>query len=411
MQIYMVGGAVRDMLRGIEAQDRDFVVVGATPAQMLSLGFERVGKDFPVFLHPETKEEYALARKEIKTGDKHTDFEFIFDSSVTLEEDVLRRDFTCNALVYNPETDEVIDFVGGKQDIANKIIRHINAEHFVEDPLRVLRMCRFAAQLDFSIAPETMKLAQKMVGEGMLKHLTAERVWQEIYKALNTKHFSKFILAMRDCGALNVILPEVDKLWQMPEILEYHPEGNSGAHTILTLEKGADLPPLAKYALLLHDIGKTTTEKEVLPHHYMHDINGISLVQKIGKRLKVPKAYTQAAYTAALYHMRFFKVPDMRLGKLRDFVADVTDDFRNDSLLNLLFEVCKCDMYGCALEPSAEEQACYKKAVELCRQVFVILSSLKATDMPNFDKLPKDATFATKWREYQIEQLQKNKNF
>lgn len=411
MQIYMVGGAVRDMLLGIEAQDRDFVVVGSSPEEMLNLGFECVGKDFPVFLHPETKEEYALARKEIKTGDKHTDFEFTFDSSVTLEEDVLRRDFTCNSLVYNPETGEIIDLTGGKQDIANKIIRHINSEHFVEDPLRVLRMCRFAAQLNFAIAPETMELAQKMVGEGMLKHLTAERVWQEIYKALNTKHFSKFILAMRDCGALKVILPEVDKLWQMPEILQYHPEGNSGDHTILVLEKGEELPPLTKYALLLHDIGKTTTPPDILPHHYMHDINSTTLVQKIGKRLKVPKAFTQAAYTAALYHMRFFKVPDMRLGKLRDFVAAVTNDFRDENLLNLLFEVCWCDMCGRALEPSAEEQSRYKKAIEICHQVFVILSPLKATDMPNFDKLPKDASFATKWREYQIIQLQKNIKF
>ncbi len=411
MQIYMVGGAVRDMVRNIEPQDRDFVVVGGTCEEMLAKGFECVGKDFPVFLHPKTKEEYALARKEIKTGDKHTDFKFVFDASVTLEEDVVRRDFTCNALVYDLESAEIIDLVGGKKDIENKIIRHINSEHFVEDPLRVLRMCRFAAQLDFTIAPETMELAQKMVGEGMLKHLTAERVWQEIYKALNTKHFSKFILAMRDCGALKVILPEVDKLWQMPEILQYHPEGNSGNHTILVLEKGEKLPPLTKYALLLHDIGKIKTEKEVLPHHYMHDINGAHIVQKIGKRLKVPKAFTQAAYTAALYHMRFFKVPDMRLGKLRDFVAAVTNDFRDENLLNLLIKVSFCDMCGRALEPSIEEQAYYKKAVELCRQVFVILSSLKATDMPNFDKLPKNATFATKWREYQIEQLQKNKNF
>lgn len=411
MQIYMVGGAVRDMLLGIEAQDRDFVVVGSSPEEMLSLGFERVGKDFPVFLHPETKEEYALARKEIKTGDKHTDFEFIFDSSVTLEEDVLRRDFTCNSLAYNPKTEEIIDLTGGKQDIENKIIRHINSEHFVEDPLRVLRMCRFAAQLDFAIAPETMELAQKMVGESMLKHLTAERVWQEIHKALNTKHFSKFILAMRDCGALKVILPEVDKLWQMPEILQYHPEGNSGNHTILVLEKGEELPPLTKYALLLHDIGKTTTSPDILPHHYMHDINGTNLVQKIGKRLKVPKAFTQTAHAAALYHMRFFAVPYMRLSKIRDFVADVTADFRDENTLDILSQVCLCDMLGRNKEPSAEDIAGYITAAQLCHQVFAALAPLKATDMPHFAELPKDATFAAKWREYQINYLYQQKKY
>ena len=405
MQIYMVGGAVRDMVRNIEPQDRDFVVVGGTCEEMLAKGFECVGKDFPVFLHPKTKEEYALARKEIKTGDKHTDFKFVFDASVTLEEDVVRRDFTCNALVYDLESAEIIDLVGGKKDIENKIIRHINTEHFVEDPLRVLRMCRFTAQLNFEIAPETMALATQMVGQGMLQHLTKERVWQEFYKALCTHHFSKFILSMRQCGALQELLPEVNRLWQVPEVLEYHPEGNSGAHTIMVLEKGEHLLPVVKYALLMHDIGKSRTPADVLPHHYMHDSRGANLIDKIGKRLCVPKFFTQTAHMVALNHMRFFSVPEMRLGTLRDFVAEITHNFRQIEPLQYLMQVCLCDMLGRQKPPSAEELAKYLHACEKCVNTYHCLAPLKATDMPRFDELPKDETFAVHWREFQIDKL------
>ena len=177
MQIYMVGGAVRDMVLGLEPHDKDYVVVGADAAEMTALGFEQVGKNFPVFLHPESKEEYALARKEIKTGDKHTDFKFVFDKSVTLQEDLERRDFTCNALVYDMQNHEIKDFVGGLKDIERKTLRHVNDAHFAEDPLRVLRMCRFAAKLNFGIAPETINLARQMVGNKMLHHLCGERIW------------------------------------------------------------------------------------------------------------------------------------------------------------------------------------------------------------------------------------------
>ena len=234
MKIYEVGGCVRDKLLGKEANDFDHVITGATSNEMLRLGFKQVGKNFPVFL--KNGQEYALARQEIKTGDKHYDFKFIFTPDITLQQDLERRDFTCNALAYDKENDKIIDYHNGINDIKNKILRHVNSAHFPEDPLRVLRMCRFSAQLDFTIVPETLDLAKSMVSQGMLAHLSAERIWQEIYKALETPHFDKFILSMRECGALKDILPELDEMFSTPENPKTHPEGNVGAHTILAIQ-------------------------------------------------------------------------------------------------------------------------------------------------------------------------------
>lgn len=405
MQIYMVGGAVRDMVLGIKPHDRDYVVVGSTPQEMQALGYLCVGKQFPVFLHPKTKEEYALARKEIKTGPKHTDFRFIFDTNVTLREDLERRDFTCNALVYNTQKNKIEDFFGGLEDIDHRILRHINTEHFVEDPLRVLRMCRFAAQLDFAIAPETMALAQQMVNDNMLQYLSPERIWQEFHKALLTNRFAKFISAMHECGALQKLLPEVDALWQIPEITEYHPEGNSGAHTMLVLQHGYNLLPEIQFALLLHDVGKSATPSEILPHHYKHDVNGYRLVRQITARLKIPKKFAQMADMAVLYHMRFYAVPLMRPGKLRDFLAQLTHNFRDKTLLDGLIQICRCDMLGRAKAPNSEEITHYEQACLRCKKAWQILSEFKATDMPNFSTLPKNAEFHNKWREFQIEKI------
>ena len=217
MKIYQVGGSVRDRLRGRQPQDYDYVVTGASPEEMLARGFVRVGKDFPVFLHPESKEEYALARKEIKTGCGHADFSFIFNPSVTLEEDLERRDFTCNAIAFDPQTDEYFDPFNGRKDIENRVLRHINTEHFQEDPLRVLRLCRFAAQLNFTPAPETLELVARMTAEGQLVHLSAERIWKELEKALRFPDFPRFVQTARTCGALEAVLPEVNRLWNTPE--------------------------------------------------------------------------------------------------------------------------------------------------------------------------------------------------
>lgn len=238
MKIYLVGGAVRDKLLGKEPHDKDYVVVGSTVEEMLSLGFTQVGKDFPVFLHPETGEEYALGRTERKTGDKHTDFSFEFSFNVTLEDDLARRDFTINAMAMDMESGEVIDYFNGKQDLENKILRAVRPETFIEDPLRLLRGCRFAAQLNFNIASETMELFKKMVADGMLEHLTSERVWKETEKALSSGYDSeKYFETLNQCGALKVLFPEIDKLFDTPEKLEYHPLGNTGLHTMACLDK------------------------------------------------------------------------------------------------------------------------------------------------------------------------------
>ena len=236
MRIYQVGGSIRDKLLNKTSQDRDFVVVGATEEEMLYEGYKKVGKSFPVFLHPKTQEEYALARKEIKTGPTHKDFKFEFTPDITLEEDSIRRDFTCNAIYQDVQTGEIIDYHNGIKDIENRVLRHVS-EHFSEDPLRVLRMCRFAAQLGFDVAPETMKLCQDMVKNGDMKHLSKERIWQEFEKALSYPTCYKFVEKARECGALKELLPELEYLWEVPERKDYHPEGNSGEHTMLALKK------------------------------------------------------------------------------------------------------------------------------------------------------------------------------
>ena len=405
MKIYQVGGAVRDMLLNKKPHDFDYLVVGSTVEEMLAKGFQQVGIGFPVFLHPETKEEYALARKEIKTGNKHTDFEFIFSSDVTLEEDVQRRDFTINALARNPENGEIIDLVNGKNDLQKRIIRHINSEHFIEDPLRVLRMCRFAAQLNFDIAPETMELAKKMVAAKMLDHLFAERIWQEIKKALQTQHFEKFIITAKECGALQFILPEVEQLWQTPEKIQYHPEGNSGAHTILTLQQAQNLSEKVKFALLLHDIGKTQTPDNILPAHHNHEENGLPLIEKICSRLKIPNEYRNFALLCCEQHMRFRLLPQMKIGKAFDLVQIISKNFKDENQMSDFIEVCRCDSNGRAKDIAPEENEEFDKAVHICFDIFNKAKDIRATDMPDFHNLKKDENFKKLYRDFVISQI------
>ena len=407
MKTYLVGGAVRDMVLGKPPHDADYVVFGATPEEMSALGFVRVGKDFPVFLHPVSHDEYALARKEIKTGDKHTDFEFVFGPDITPEEDMQRRDFTCNALMYDAENNKIIDLVGGVDDIQKRIIRHVNTEHFIEDPLRVLRMCRFAAKLDFEIAPETMKLAQDMTRTGMLNHLTSERIWKEIETALNTEHFDKFIRTMRKCGALKVVLPEVNKLWNMPERLDYHPEGNSGEHTMLVLKQGYNLSPKIKFALLLHDIGKIDTPEDILPRHIGHDKAGEPRIDTICARLKVPNKYRDFAKLVAKNHMKFHSVPQMRDGKFIQFLGELTDNFRDGKQMIDFMRACKCDSFGrgnITADIRKENEEIFE-AARRCLHNFRVQRNIKANDMPNFDKLSKDETFKPKFMEFRAKQV------
>jgi len=384
--------------------DKDYVVFGTTVRDMLSRGFKQVGKDFPVFLHPQTRDEYALARKEEKIGDKHTSFRFVFGPDITPQEDVIRRDFTCNALLYDEDAQQIIDLVGGVHDIENKILRHVNTEHFVEDPLRVLRMCRFAAKLGFTIAPETMDLAKQMVQGGMINNLTAERIWQEFISAMNTQHFDEFISSLRECGALKVILPEVDVLWQVPERTDYHPEGNSGEHTLLVLRQGAKLSPLLKFALLLHDVGKGQTPPELWPHHKGHDHAGCKLVWQISERLKVPKEFRSFALLVAGNHMKLRLVPQMRAVTLVEFIRRLSGYKDWQRLLNFV-RACRCDMFGRAMEMSGEQVAEYSAAARSLIRNYRIQHKIRAHDMPDFHSLPKDKYFKQKYIEFRAKHI------
>ncbi len=396
MKVYQIGGAVRDFVLGRKATDLDYVVVGATVQEMIEKGFYSVGKNFPVFLHPKTKNEYALARKEIKIGDKHTDFKFIFDASVSLKEDVMRRDFTMNALAFDEETNEIIDYVGGKKDIEKKCIRHIHPIHFKEDGLRVLRMCRFAAQLDFSIAPETMILAQEMVKEGALLHLSKERIFNEFQRALQTERFDVFVEKMKECGALKQVLPEIEALFSMPEKEEYHPEKNAGEHTLLSLKAAKEYDPIVKFAVLLHDVGKILTPEGILPGHYGHDIKGIQLIKEICSRLKVPKKYEKTALIACEYHMLSRKFPLMSLSDLYFVIKKITKEFKNKEILENLFLVCLADLLGRGKLLEQKEFDNLSSARARCFHLFEEVKKIKITQMTDFQNILKKKDFKEK---------------
>ena len=289
MRIYAVGGAIRDELLGRQVTDRDYVVVGATPEMLLARGFKPVGKDFPVFLHPETREEYALARTERKSGKGYHGFTFYAHPDVRLEDDLARRDLTINAMARGDDG-VLIDPFNGRADLEARVLRHVGAA-FVEDPVRLLRLARFAARFgDFSVAPETLALMREMVANGETDHLTPERVWQEISTGLMEAHPARMLAVLRECGALARLLPEVDALFDVPERVDFHPEGNTGAHLLLVLtvaaEMNLNLP--ARFAALTHDLGKALTPKENWPHHHGHTLLGDKPLLCLCARLKIP---------------------------------------------------------------------------------------------------------------------------
>ncbi len=305
LDVYLVGGAVRDGLLGLEVYDRDWVVVGATPEEMLADGFQQVGKDFPVFLHPVTKEEYALARTERKAGVGYHGFEVFADPSVTLEEDLIRRDLTINAMAKSP-SGQVVDPYGGQKDIENKLLRHVS-EAFAEDPLRVLRVARFAAKLapfGFQLAPETQGLMTQMVSGGELSDLTPERVWQEVVKALNTESPSVFFAVLDRVGAVAVLFPELFALHNVTQPKKYHPEGDVWIHTMMVLDAAARLSkdPMVRFAALVHDLGKAITPEELWPKHHGHDAAGVPLVAELCQRYRVPKKWQQHAQRVTEWH-------------------------------------------------------------------------------------------------------------
>ena len=342
----MVGGAVRDALLGLTVQDRDFVVVGKTVDEMLALGFTPVGKDFPVFLHPKTKEEYALARTERKTAKGYKGFVVHASPKVTLEEDLARRDLTMNAIAQD-EQGMLIDPFHGADDIRNKIFRHVSPA-FAEDPVRILRVSRFAARFtDFTLAPETLALMQQMVEDGEVNALVPERVWQELAKGMMEKMPSRMFEMLRACGALKVIFPELDQLWGVPQTPKYHPEVDTGVHSMMVIDyaasQGYSLP--IRFAALTHDLGKGTTPKDILPRHIGHEDRSVSLLKVVVKRLRVPNDCKQLAEITAKFHGKVHQIHEMRPATLLKFLVDL-DALRQPERFKDFLKACECDLRG-----------------------------------------------------------------
>ncbi|MBT8147367.1 MAG: multifunctional CCA addition/repair protein, partial [Gammaproteobacteria bacterium] len=326
----------------------DWVVVGASADQLLAQGYQQVGKDFPVFLHPDTHEEYALARKETKTGHGYKGFAFDASDSVSLEEDLLRRDLTVNAIAED-SNGELVDPYGGTRDLENRILRHVSPA-FSEDPLRVLRVARFAARfahLGFTIAEETLELMASIVQAGELEHLSSERIWREFETALSESCPVTFFRTLRACGALAVVLPEVDKLFGVPQPEKYHPEIDTGIHTLMVVEQSTRLTedPIVRYAALVHDVGKGITPRDNWPHHYRHEHLGLDLIRKINARLRVPKDYGDAALLVCEHHTKMHRLKELRSGTVLDLL-EALDAFRRPERMQRFLLACEADSRG-----------------------------------------------------------------
>lgn len=346
MKIYQVGGAVRDELLGLPVKDKDYVVVGATPEQMTALGYRPVGKDFPVFLHPKTNEEYALARTERKTAKGYKGFQVYASPNVTLEEDLARRDLTINAIAKS-EQGALTDPFNGQADIRNKILRHVS-DAFIEDPVRILRTARFAARFtDFTVADETMQLMQRMVQDGEVDALVPERVWQELARGLMEAKPSRMFAVLRESGALKRILPEVDRLWGVPQPPQHHPEIDTGMHVMMVVDYAAsqDYSLPVRFAALTHDLGKGTTPKDVLPRHIGHEERSVNLLKEVSKRLRVPNDCKELAHIVAKFHGKVYRIDEMRPDTKVRFLQD-TDAIRQPERFKEFLRACECDFHG-----------------------------------------------------------------
>lgn len=358
MQTYIVGGAVRDELLGLAVKDKDYVVIGSTPEAMEAAGFKPVGKDFPVFLHPKTHEEYALARTERKTGRGYKGFAVHASPEVTLEEDLARRDLTINAIAKSVSTSDLhtsenndygqlIDPFNGQADIRSKTLRHVS-EAFAEDPVRILRTARFAARLtEFMVAPATNTLMQQMVSAGEVDELVAERVWQELAKGLMETKPSRMFEVLRACGALQKILPELDRLWGVPQPPQHHPEIDTGVHVMMVIDYAASqnfsLP--IRFAALMHDLGKGTTPKEILPRHIGHEERSVHLLKDVVKRLRVPNDCKELAQIVAKYHGKLHQTSQMRAETLLTFLMEL-DAIRQPARFKDFLKACEADSRG-----------------------------------------------------------------
>ncbi len=348
-QIYLVGGAVRDALLGLPVKDRDWVIVGAKPEALIAEGYTQVGSDFPVFLHPQTKEEYALARTERKTGTGYAGFSFNASAEVSIEQDLMRRDLTINAIA-QAENGHLIDPFNGQRDLNLGILRHVS-DAFIEDPVRVLRIARFAARyatLGFRIAPETIALMRQQVANGELAHLVPERVFEELKKALTESKPSAFLRALRSCGALKVVFPEIDALYGVPQRAAYHPEIDTGLHQEMVSDQAALLAPgdaLVGFCALTHDLGKGLTPGTILPAHIGHEAAGVAPVKAFCDRLRVPTPWHQLALLNCREHLNLHRIQELRAGSLMDLLTRL-DAFRRPERIPVLALACAADKRG-----------------------------------------------------------------
>ena len=380
MKTYLVGGAVRDRLLGLDHGDRDHVVVGETQASMEAAGFKAVGRDFPVFLHPQSGEEYALARTERKSGRGYRGFVVDADPSVTLEDDLQRRDFTINAIAQD-EAGQLVDPYGGTRDLEARVLRHVSPA-FAEDPLRVLRAARFMARfaaLGFRIAPETMALMRDVVASGELAELTPERVWQELRRAVASDRPSAFLRTLFDCGALAVVLPEVEALYGVPQRAEYHPEVDTGVHVELVCDMAARLAPgddLIGFAALTHDLGKALTPAHILPKHIGHENAGLAPLRALCERLKVPVEHRQLAECVCRDHLNVHRLAEMRASTVFELISRC-DGFRRPERIAQVAVACEADKRGRAGLEDVEYPA-----GPLLRRAHAAAMEVRARDLP-----------------------------
>ena len=373
MKIYLVGGAVRDKLLGLPVQDRDYVVVGATPEEMVTQGFKPVGADFPVFLHPVTKAEYALARTERKSGHGYKGFKVYAAPDVTLEDDLRRRDITINAMAED-EQGRLIDPFQGAEDLRNGVLRHVSAA-FAEDPVRILRVARFAARFakrGFRVAHGTNQLMHQMVESGEVDHLVAERVWAELDRALGEDKPSRFFEVLRGCGALARLFPEIDALFGVPQPEKHHPEVDTGVHVMLVLDAAAQLSPdtRVRFAALMHDLGKGNTPQAEWPQHIGHEERGTELVKNFCRRLRVPNEHRDLALITARFHAHCHKIAELRPATVVD-TLEAMDAFRRPERVDMFVIACEADFRG----RSGLGDQPYPQA-DLFRRVFTAARSL-----------------------------------
>ncbi len=415
IKFYKVGGCVRDSLLGLTPSDIDWEVIGASVDDMLNMGFIQVGSEFPVFIHPVTKQEYSIGRIELVECDNQNVYKFVPNLNTTISDSVKRRDFTINAIAID-ENNKVIDCVNGVDDLNHKIIRHINKDTFITDPIRVLRACRLSAQLNFSIAPETELLLKGMVKDGMLNNLTPERVWKETKRALNNGYDSKiYFELLNKIGALKILFPEIYQLTLASENPIYHPSKNTFKHTMIALSRVQFESDIVKFAVLCHDIGKGLTPKELLPKHHNHDINGVHLINTLCKRLKIPSKYRIFATTFCRFHMQLALFNKMNISTKYDLIKLLSYNFKDRQLLQNYILCFKADWMGENIVSDIELLEDILKNILI---VFDIMKNITLKDLPEkYQNSLSNFTgekFGILYREYMIKYLTdklKNYNF